>query len=274
MFNVIQFILRFGTFFLFLLLEIVSIYLIVNYNKAQQEIFLNSANLLSGSVNERFNKVKSFANQYSVVDSIALENAVLYQERFNYPFLFDTLDQFKDTSLSFEIIPARVINNSVSSQHNYLTINKGSKDGIRKGLGVISKNGIVGIVKSTSPHFSLIISILNEDLKTSASIRKNGYFGSLVWKGTNPQELNLEDLPRHAEVKPGDSIQTSGYSLIFPKGIILGTVKDVKQKEGTNFYSLPCKIWTDIGKLEIVYVLKNNSQIEIEKLEENVFSTK
>lgn len=270
MLNVIQFILRFGTFFLFLLLEMISIYMIVNYNKAQQEIFLNSANILSGSINEKYSKIKSFANQYAVADSIASENAVLYQERFNYPFLFDTLEQFKDTSLNFEVIPARVINNSVSSQHNYLTINKGFKDGIRNGLGVISKNGVVGIVKSTSKHFALVISILNEDLKTSASIRKNGYFGSLVWKGKDTKELNLEDLPRHAEVKPGDTIQTSGYSLVFPKGILLGTVKAIRQKTGTNFYSLPCNIWVDISKLDIVYVLKNNSQQEIENLEENV----
>ncbi|MBL7829563.1 MAG: rod shape-determining protein MreC [Saprospiraceae bacterium] len=274
MFNVIQFILRFGTFFLFLALEIISIFLIVNYNKAQQEIFLNSANIFSGTVNEKFNRVKNFVNQYTVADSISLENAVLYQERFNYPFLFDTLDQFKVTSLNFSVIPARVINNSVSSQHNYFTINKGADDGIYKGLGVMCRHGVVGIVKSTSKHFSLIISILNKDIKTSASIRRNGYFGSLAWEGTDPQILNLEDLPRHAEVKLGDTIQTSGYSLIFPKGILLGTVKKIMQKEGTNFYSLPCKIWADISKLDIVYVLKNNAKPELEKLETNAGSDK
>lgn len=274
MLNVIQFILRFGTFFLFLGLEIISIYLIVNYNKAQQDIFLNSANLFSGTVNENFRKVKNFVNQYSVVDSISLENAQLYQERFNYPFLFDTLDRFKDTSLNFSVIPARIINNSVSSQHNYFTINKGSDDGISKGLGVMTSNGIAGIVKSTSRHFSLVISILNDDVKTSAAIKRNGYFGSLVWDGSNPKLFKLQDLPRHAEAKIGDTIMTSGYSLIFPKGILLGTVRQIGQKEGTNFYSLSCQIWEDLSNLDIVYVLRNNAKPELEKLEGNVYTDK
>ena len=274
MLNVIQFIIRFGTFFLFLGLEIVCIYLIVNYNKAQQDIFLNSANLLSGSVNEKFTKVRSFMNQYSVVDSISQENAALYQERFNYPFLFDTLDNFKDTSLVYSVIPARVFNNSASTQHNYFTINKGTLDGVQKGLGIITKNGVAGIVKSTSKHFALVISILNDDLKTSASLTRNGYFGSLVWDGKDPKYFDLQDLPRHAETKVGDTIQTSGYSLIFPKGILLGTVEEIKQKEGTNFYSLTCRIWEDMSKLDIVYVLKNNAKPELDQLEKDVYTDK
>lgn len=274
MYNVIQFIVRFGNFFLFLLLEIVCLYLIVNYNRAQQEIFLNSANMFVGSINERFDKVKGFMNQYEVADSIARENSVLYQERFNYPFLFDTLNQYKDTTFNFKIIPARVINNAINSQHNYFTINKGEQDGIRKGLGVITKNGIVGIVKSTSRHFALVISILNEDIKTSVSIKRNSYFGSLVWDGQDTKVLKIEDLPRHADLKIGDTLQTSGYSLIFPKGILIGTISKIDQKEGTNFYSAPCKIWVDISKLDIVYVIKNNSQPELEKLESNGYNDK
>lgn len=267
MYNFIQFILRFGSFFLFLLFESISIYLVVNYNISQRDIFVNSANIVSGKVNERFARIEGFINQYGIIDSVAKENAILYQERFNYPFLFDTLDRVKDTMIHVKVIPAAVIDNSVSTHHNYLLINRGSSNGVEKGMAVISHNGIVGIIKKCSKNYSLVLSILNEEAKISATIRRNGYFGSLVWDGKDPNILSLEDVPKHAEIIKGDTIETSGYSLAFPKGIYIGKVEDIALKKGTNFYTIKCKTQNNISNIKTVYVVNNSSRKEIQELE-------
>lgn len=270
MYNFIQFILRFGSFFLFLLFESISVYLVVNYNISQRDIFLNSANIVSGKVNEKFARLEGFVNQYTIIDSIAKENSVLYQERFNYPFLFDTLDRVRDTMIRVQVIPATVVDNSVSTHHNYLLINRGTNNGVQKGMAVISHQGIVGIIKRCSKNYSLVLSVLNEESKISAIIRRNGYFGSLIWDGKDPNILTLEDIPRHAEIMVGDTIETSGYSLSFPKGIFIGRVQSVTLKKGTNFYAIQCKTENNLSNIKIVYVVNNSSRQEIEELNTDV----
>lgn len=274
MYNFIQFILRFGSFFLFLLFESISIYLVVNYNISQRDIFLNSANIVSGKVNDKFARLEGFVNQYSVIDSIAKENSVLYQERFNYPFLFDTLDRIKDTMIQVKVIPASVIDNSVSTHHNYLLVNRGSSNGVEKGMAVISHNGIVGIIKKCSKNYSLVLSILNDEAKISGIIRRNGYFGSIVWDGKDPNVLTLEDIPRHADVIVGDTIETSGYSLAFPKGIYIGKVEAIELKKGTNFYAVKCRTNNNLSNIKIVYIVNNSSRKEIEELESDATNDK
>jgi len=272
--SILLFIQRFGTFFLFLGLELVCLYLIINYNKSQQDIFLNSSNIVAGKVFDKFAQVQSFVNMSIVADSLAVENASLYQEKFNNAIVLDSLVTRMDSTKAFKVSAARVINNSITSSSNYLTIDKGYLDGIREGQGVITKDGIVGIVKKVSNHYGLVLSVLNDEFKLSGAIRSNNYFGTVTWNEKDPRILELNDLPKHATVKIGDTIQTSGFSMIFPKGYFIGIVGKIGIMPGTNYYSLDCKTKVDIAKLNQVYVIISKFAPELDQLQKDSYESR
>ena len=168
----------------------------------------------------------------------------------------------------FQFVIAEVVNNSISQLSNYITINKGRKDGIQPDMGVVSEQGVVGIVSNVSDHFSVIISLLNPKSKLSCKVLGNNSFGYLTWDGRDADYAILEELPRHAEFHKGDTIVTSGYSAIFPAGLIVGVVDDFYKERDDNFYALRVKLATPFSSLQHVRVIQNayrNEQIELEK---------
>jgi rod shape-determining protein MreC len=168
----------------------------------------------------------------------------------------------------YEFIPATVINNSVNKQNNYLTLNVGTKQGIDKGMAVISPMGIIGIVKESSENFSSVISLLNQNLRVSGMIQRNGYFGSINWDGLDYQHVILSDLPSHVEVLKGDTIVTSGYSAMFPKGELIGMVDGVEKSERGDFLKVKVKLSVNFKNLSHVMVVKNllkEEQLMLEK---------
>jgi rod shape-determining protein MreC len=167
----------------------------------------------------------------------------------------------------FRIVEARVINNSIISRNNTLTINRGKSHGITPGMGVIGSNGIVGIIKSASKNFSVVLSLLHSDTRISASIRRNNFFGSLIWTGNNPKIMHLEAIPKHADLVLGDTVQTSGYSHIFPEGIIIGHIHDVSLESGNNFYTIEVALNNDLSNVHYVYVVEMRKLKEIRQLE-------
>jgi len=154
------------------------------------------------------------------------------------------------------------VNNSVSQIFNYITINKGRKDGITQDMGVVSDKGVVGIVSVVNDHFSVVLSILNPKFRLSCKIQRSQYFGSMIWKGRNIQYGSLEELPRHAVFKKGDIIVTSGYSAIFPPGILVGRIWNEKKNLDNNFYSLDVKLATNFATLKNVRIISNYRQAE------------
>jgi rod shape-determining protein MreC len=157
----------------------------------------------------------------------------------------------------YEFIPATVINNSVNKQNNYLTLDVGTKHGIDKGMAVISPMGIIGIVKESSEHYSSVISLLNQNLRVSGMIKRNGYFGSINWDGVDYQRVILFDLPSHVEVRKGDTVITSGYSAMFPKGELVGLVDGVEKSERGDFLKVQVKLSVNFKNLAHVMVVKN-----------------
>jgi rod shape-determining protein MreC len=157
----------------------------------------------------------------------------------------------------YEFIPAVVINNSVNKLNNYLTLNMGTKQGIDKGMAVISPMGIVGIVKESSDNFSSVISLLNQNLRVSGMIQRNGYFGSINWDGVDYQRVILSDLPSHVEVLKGDTVVTSGYSAMFPKGELIGVVDGIEKSERGDFLKVQVKLSVNFKNLAHVMVVKN-----------------
>lgn len=273
--NLFQFFARFGTIILFVILEIISFFLIIRYNSGQKEIFINSSGFYSGVMLENYNRLSRYYRLSSFADSIAQDNARLRAElrfatidaSFKRDSLVDTVYQQRYTYLS-----AQVVSNSVNQIDNYLTINKGSALGVLPGMGVINESGVVGVVRYTSRDYSTVASLLGSQTKISASIKRNGYFGSLVWDNVSTDYMHLKDIPKHADILMGDSVITSGYSSIFPKGIYIGKVDKVSFESGSSFYDLRVKLVTNFNRLGYVYVIIDKSKPQLDSLDKAILN--
>ena len=178
-------------------------------------------------------------------------------------FAPDSVEQFP-----YSFVLAEVTNNSVTHLSNYITVNKGRKDGIAPDMGVVSVQGVVGIVSTVADHFSVIIPLLNPKSKLSCKVLGSSYFGSLSWNGRSTRYANLEELPRHVEFQKGDTIVTSGYSSVFPAGIVVGTVADFEKQHDDNFFTLKVELATDFQSLKNVRIIKNYNQEEQIRVEQ------
>lgn len=267
--NLWIFISKYNAFFLLVIFVIVSFILLVNNNSFQRASAWNSSNQLIGRSYERVNAFTSYLSLGRTNDSLAAENARLKNQL--KTSLFDDSvvhGTVKDTiaQQQYTYIVAKVVNNSVHQKNNYITINRGLMHGIKKGMGVISDKGIVGIVLNVSQHFSTIQSVLHNDTRISASV--NGNIGSLVWgeASTDPRLALLRDIPNHVIVKKGNRVITSGYSL-FPSGIEIGRVTRTGLKGGESFLDIEIYLSTDFSKLHYVYVINNLLAEEQKELE-------
>jgi rod shape-determining protein MreC len=280
----VNFLLKYGSFFLFLALEGYSLYLVAQYNKDQGEIAQSTINLFTGTVYNNFSGVAKYLTVQEMADSLANENAqlrtLIESSKYNntlqsgvvrFPLDTSTIrpdtTHTKDVTQQFHYTSAEVINNSVARQENYLILNRGKDHGILPGMGVVSANGIVGIVKNVSPHYCQIMSLLHKQTSISAMVRRNRYFGSLTWKGGNPRLMSLENVPKHADIVKGDTILTSGYSEIFPGEMQIGIVSNFKVDNGSNFYNIEVTLNNDLSNLRYVYVIGNMMQSELKQLQ-------
>ena len=260
---------KYNAFFLLIIFLVLSLVLLVNNNSYQRASAWNSSNRLIGGSFERVNAIKNYLSLGRTNDSLAFENARLrndlkssiFSDSIKQQTVTDTL-----TQQQYTYIVSKVVNNSIHQNNNYITINRGFKHGIKKGMGVMSAKGIVGIVLNVSEHFSTIQSILHSDTRISASV--NGNIGSLVWGEGNydPRLAILKDIPNHVIVKKGNQVVTSGYSL-FPSGIEIGRVTRTGLKGGDSFLNIEIWLSTDFSSLQYVYVINNLLSLEQESLE-------
>jgi len=250
------------------------LFLIVQFNQKQRDIWVYSGSLFSGKILEASNQAGNYFYLSSVADSIANENAALLTQITNdksLPLLIfsDTLEVAIDTAEvdRYELIPAKVINNSINKNRNFFTINKGTVDGIEKHSGIVTPNGVVGIIRQVSDNYAVAMSLLNSQMRVSVAIKRTGYFGTMSWFGKNPLVMDLDDIPKHADLIVGDTLVTSGYSAIFPPGLQLGILRDFKIEPGSNFYTAKVDLDEDISRLNYIYILKNIEKPEILELE-------
>jgi len=273
--SLLNFIYKYHYFILFILLECLSLIFVIQYNNYQHATFLNSSNRFAGNVYKSLNSVTQYFNlrksNQELLESITkLKN----QDKAAYKQNRITLSEIYDSVYiqQFEYLPAQVINNSVNKQNNFITLNKGSKHGVGVGMAVISIKGIVGIVKDVSENYASVISVLNQNLRISAMVKKNNYFGTLQWEGNDFKYAALNDLPNHISLNKGDTIITSGYSTIFPKGELIGLVDVVGDSESGEFYSVKVILAEDFKNLKNVMVIKNllkEEQIALERRSSN-----
>mgnify|MGYP000282611688 CR=1 FL=1 len=270
--NLFLLFIKYGHIFLFLFLEFVCFILIVRYNRAQNEIYLNSANIVSGAIYSKVNNVSEYFKLDEVADSLANENARLrkllynssYQSVTNVDSIFN-----QDSVFQYSYLVGKVVNNSINLNNNKFTINKGSKDGVKPRMGIINSNGVVGIIKDVKKNYSVALSLLNRQVKISVSLKNNGSFGSLAWKGIYPNILNLEDVPKHSNISIGDTVVTSGYSSKFPPNLMIGVIDTFWLEPGFNSYTIEVDLNNDLSRLNYVYIIDNiliEEQREIEAL--------
>ena len=264
--RIIYFLIRNKNFILFLTLLSISISLNFSYNEYNKSKFINSSNFIFSSLYHTKFTISKYLN-------LELQNQLLLEENKNLKrILFNSETPTKSfdsiNSIGFEVMTASVIKNSYSKTNNFITINKGYKHGIGIDNGVISSNGVVGIIDKTTTNYSRLISILNTNFLLNAKFKNSNYFGVLSWNGKNINKVQLKDVPKQAKIKIGDTIVTGGNSLIFPKGILIGYIQSFKLDNSENYLELEVNLSTDMTNIENLYLINNNNTTEINLLNE------
>lgn len=268
--NLLEFLAKYNHWFVFLILEVVSMVLLFQYNSYQGSAWFSSANAVTGKLYEWDANVETFFSLTKVNQELTQRNAYLEQE---VQKLSDSLVSVtKDSSIyhrdqfallrNYRLIPAKVVANSVDKPGNLMTIDKGSADGIHKDMGVISGTGVVGIVYLVAEHYAIVIPVLNTKSNISCMIQNRGYFGYLRWKGGVSDLAYLEEVPRHAHFKLGDYVVTSGYSAVFPPGVRVGRILHVFNSADGQSYRVQLRLSTDFARLRDVCVIDDAAMKE------------
>jgi rod shape-determining protein MreC len=276
--NLLDFFLKYNNWFLFILLEVISFALLFRFNNYQGSVFFTSSNYMAGAVYETANSVTGYFHLKAINDDLAQKNVELelQMERLLEKLTELThdssgIERMRKESLSgYDIFKAKVVNNTLTHADNYITLDKGEKDGIRSEMGVVDGNGVVGIVYMTSDHHSVVIPVLNSKSSISCKIKNSDYFGFLKWDGGASNYATVKDMPRHSLFSLGDTIVTSGHSAVFPSGIPVGTVEDISDSHDGLSYLLKVRLFTDFGKLNDVRVIAKKTQEEQLRLEKRV----
>ncbi len=263
--NLIEFLAKHHHWFVFILLEAISFTLLFRYNSYQNSVWFSSANVVTGKVYEWSSQLEKFFSLATVNQHLTQRNLTLEQKVVELSEKLTAVT--KDSSYvkadvtqqlsQFKQIPAKVVSNSLKDVNNLMTIDKGSADGVRKDMGVVSGTGVVGIVYLVSPHYAVVIPLLNAKSNVSCKIENRDYFGFLNWRGGSTNQAFLDDIPRHARFKLHENIVTSGYSSVFPPGILVGKILHVYNSPDGASYRLCVQLATDFSTLRDVSVIDN-----------------
>ncbi|HYG14319.1 MAG TPA: rod shape-determining protein MreC [Bacteroidia bacterium] len=268
--NLLRFIARYHLFFTFLALEGIAFWIFMRHDHFQRSVFVNTSNQVTGQFYERVANVKEYFGLRQVNEELAKENARLLALLKESQYVDTSEFTLKnDTALrqKYLYIDAEVIRNTVNLKNNYLTLNRGSNHGVMAGMGVISSNGVVGMVYMVSPNFCTVISLLNSNTRIPPKIEDNDYFGTLTWEGKDPRYATLNEINMHVPVKEGQRVVTSGYSKVYPENIPIGVIEEKYVPPGENFYKIKVKLFTNFEALRKVYIVNNLLQAEQDSLE-------
>jgi len=254
---------------LFLVLEVFCIAFLVNSHRYQGSQFFNSSSRAAAGILDLSQQTSTYFSLREANEQLAVENAMLRAQL----AAFESGQAVTgDSSVTgpYDYTQARVVSNSTAQFRNYITIDQGKNDGVEPGMAVIGQAGIVGKVRAVSAHYAMVISLLNIDEHVSAAIRRTGTFGSVKWNGNDPRMVNLQYIPRHASVWKGDSVVTTGYNAIFPPGLPVGVVREVRLSDESMFHEVTVELSQDFTRLQFVYVIKSRNKNEIDSLQQKV----
>ncbi|MDO5978295.1 rod shape-determining protein MreC [Flavivirga spongiicola] len=263
--QIINFIIRNKNFLLFLLLFSISILFTIQSHSYHKSKFINSANFLTGSIYNSANNISEYFSLKSQNKLLSEENKHLKSLLYNSKSIMEK-EHLDSLNTPYYFSNAQVIKNNYSATDNIILINKGENDSIKQDFGVVTTQGIIGIVDETSGNFATVISILNTTSSISAQLKKTNHFGTLEWDAKNPAIVQLTDIPKIANVLVGDTIVTSGRSSIFPKDINIGLIENYKLDAAENYYEINVRLFNDMTDLEHVYIIENTNKPEITNL--------
>ena len=270
--NLLKLIYTYHFFLLFVVFDGLSLYLIVQNNDFQRARYIEYSHKVSGSIYEELDNIKGYLALRETNRILALENSDLKNK---LATIRRIVKEKKDTLLDttyrqqYTCISAKVINNTVTKQYNYITLNKGLNDGVKPDMAVITNDGIVGIVEGVSANFSTVLPILNRNFRVSGKLKTNNFLGSVSWEGINPEECTLSDIPHHVAINKGDTVVTTGYSMVFPEGIPIGVITDYSLKNG-NFFTIKLRLTCDLRNINYVQVVDNLNKTEQSDLEKKL----
>ena len=267
--TLLRFIQKYSNLLLFLLLEIIAIAYIVQSSNFQRSKLVGLNRQVTGYLFSKVDGAREYFSLKEVNQHLAYENLELRNKLDQISNLMDSATVVSDfqNSIHYFYVPSRIVHNSISKQLNYITLDKGKKHGVFRDMGVISDQGLVGIVLESSHNFATVIPVINRDFRLSVKIKSNNYAGILQWEGVSPQQAILTEIPFHVKFLKGDTILTSGFSSIFPEGIMVGKVESFSLEKG-NFYDIRVKLSTDFQSLFHVNVIRNYRQEEQLNLED------
>ncbi|RXG22833.1 rod shape-determining protein MreC [Leeuwenhoekiella aequorea] len=266
--QIVNFLIKYRNFLLFAFLLFLSLVFTIQSHSYHRSKFVNSANFLSGGIYGGLDDISEYFDLKIHNAQLVEENNRLRSRLYN---LTDKKDQKLDTlafNSLYRFTTAKVINNNYNLKDNFITLRGGSKKGIKQDLGVITSKGLVGIVDRVSSNYATVLSILNSNSQINAKLKKSNHFGILVWKGGDPNIVDLVDVQSKAPVALGDTIVTGGKSTIFPEGIGIGTINNFKLDPSENFYTIKIKLFNDMTNVGYVYVIENMNGDEIKTLEQ------
>lgn len=268
--NLLNFLAKYNNLFVFLILEGIALYLLTTGNNYHNTRFVKGIRGMTQGIEQKMSNTRAYFHLGEINQALASENELLRNR-------IERMSKERDTQFfsvtdtnyhqQFVYTSARVIDNSINRQKNFFTLDKGTRQGLATEMVVVSGESAAGVIVGCSDNYSVVMSLLNIDFKVSARLRSNGYFGSLSWDGRDYSHAVLTEIPQHVTFGIGDTVETTGYSAVFPEGIMIGTVSDFK-KTGGDFYNIEVALKTDFKKLHFVTVIgnmKKTEQIELEK---------
>ena len=263
--RIINFVLRYRNAFLYAFFAFISLVMTIRSHSYHQSKFFNSSRWLTGSIYGAGSDVSSYLNLQEENQRLIEENQRLRKMLFNSQD--DSLQPLDSTLAVYEVLNARLIKNSFTSPRNYITIDKGEEDGVHQDMGVITTDGILGIVENVSNNFATIQSVLNTKSNINAKIKGTEYFGSLIWDTKDYTVVQLIDIPRLVPLVVGDTIVTGGMSSIFPENVPVGVIKKYDLNASKSFYNIDVELFSDMANIKNVYLIENKDKEEIQELE-------
>ena len=262
--NLIQILLRYSNFLIFLILEVVAFILICTRNEYQRSAVWSGPNRVVAGMNNIQTTIGEYFQLRVENEELAVENALLKSELMLLENQLESAierdTQYVYSHLDWEYIPAKVIEVSTNKQHNYLTINKGTRDGIEVDMGVIGAAGVVGIVSAVGEKYSLVVPIIHTKISISSRLKSNNQIGGTSWNGRDYRFVDLTEMARHVVVNKGDTVVTSGLTEVFPEGLIVGEVYETTLGQGDNYHQTKVKLSTDYKAIKYVQVLRNKDK--------------
>jgi len=277
MLEALKIVVRNGSTILFIVLQLLCFYWVVKFNQKQGQIFFYSLQIASQSLDAKVKDIGSYFSLKEKIKEVNDQNAALLTKLNNYKLLLQkdslTIPNQDTTNLDqtgpYHIISASVVRNSTARKNNYLTIDKGAKDGVSPGMGVITSNCLAGIVIDTSKNFAIVMSLLHSNSKISAKLKRSGFFGTMVWRDLDPRYVFLDEIQKYADVQVGDTVVTSGHSIIFPEGLPIGEVVLFGVDPGAFTYSIKVKLFESFSSMKEVYLINHELKTEKQSLEKN-----